>query len=136
MWQPNNGSSLFVLVWGPKICPETELGSLAIIFHVKWQPLFQYTVTWETERHFVFLPTIKIKGAGCVQGYVRVWHRMNKKKTEKTAFITFICPTRSQNLNLCEDIYFSEGYTKVIKCVWELQSKRCYEQTKTKRKAI
>jgi len=78
---PHNCSHLFVCVCVcvcvvPKFCSETELGSLAIIFHVKWQPLLQYTVTWETERHFVFLPTIQIKGARCVQVYVRVWHLM------------------------------------------------------------
>jgi len=91
-----------VYVGGPKICSETELGSLAIIFHVKWQPLLQYTVTWETERHFVFLPTIQIKGAGCVHVYVRVWHLMIKIKTNKITGISFICPTRSQFLNSCQ----------------------------------
>lgn len=69
---------------GPKICCETELASLAVIFHVKWQPLLQYTVTWETERHFVFLPTIKIKGVVCVQVHrlIRVRLRLNSRKQE------------------------------------------------------
>jgi hypothetical protein len=75
------------------MCPETELGLLAIIFHVNWQPLLQYMVTWETERHFVFLPTIEIKGAGCIEVYVRVWHLLIKKKL--LAYHSFVLQSRN-----------------------------------------
>jgi hypothetical protein len=49
-------------VFRAKVCYETKIASVTIQPHNMRQPLLQYTVTRETERHFVFfLVLLKLK---------------------------------------------------------------------------